>query len=100
MHSFCAINQFANLVKKFKTRLQLIDYIVSLHDVVLSKISIFLDKKKQNTDVICTTCENNANNTQTTPLFTSRRVIVLSLNLGNGSDLVPHSNFHVTVFTF
>jgi len=46
------------------------------------------------------TRENIASNTQSTPLFTSRTAIVLLLNLGNGSDLVPYSNFRVTLFTF
>jgi len=59
-----------------------------------------LHEKNKNTNVICMTHENIASNIQSIPLFTSRTVIVLLLNFKNGFDLVPYSNFHVTLFTF
>jgi len=35
---------------------------------------------------------------RSTSLFTFRTAIVLLLSLGNGFDLVPYSNFRVTIY--
>jgi len=64
------------------------------------KNKYILYEKIKNSDVICMTRENIASNTQSTPLFISRTANVLLLNLGNESDLVPHSNCRLTLFTF